>query len=123
MSTKFTPGPWEADGTLVWAKEQHSAPALWGAKREYSDGRLHADGRRRDCYGPLCDTNDGEYVESRNPEADAHLIAAAPDLYEALLTAIAEVDAVAPELPKFTARLDAAVDQFRAALAKARGEA
>lgn len=58
---------------------------------------------------------------SPNPQADANLIAAAPDLYEALVDVMAEISFLGNEVHYFgtTERFDAA----RAALAKARGEA
>ena len=53
-------------------------------------------------------------------EKDAHLIAAAPDLYEALVDVMAEISFLGNEVHYFgtTERFDAA----RVALAKARGE-
>ena len=93
---KHTPGPWEADGSLVYAPKEHSFGALYGASR---DGRA-----------PICDTGDGEYCQSLSPEADALLIAAAPDLL-----------AVCKDIEGFLKRSGYDTALVRAAIAKAEG--
>jgi hypothetical protein len=55
-------------------------------------------------------------------DANAHLIAAAPDLYEALDTLTCVVGLTAIKYPGQLAVLQEAVDGARVALAKARGE-
>lgn len=113
--SEWTPGPWEADGCIVWARSEVSKPHLYGAGRPYHDGRLDRLGRPA-LYSPICDTDDGDYVRSPNPEADAHLIAAAPDLYEALERMLL----VAKSLSESVHEEDIAM--VNAALARARGE-
>ncbi len=96
--TKFTPGPWTATGDKI---HQASLDASVIA------GRIaHVD---RGCH--------------RQDMANAHLIAAAPDLFAAL-------DAICGDLANFTGAPSDYADWInprfragRAALAKARGEA
>jgi hypothetical protein len=78
--TTFTPGPWIAhdNGSSVYTE----APV--------DPGRCYGYG-----CGPafVCDLNDGEYHEysdSAEQVANARLIAAAPDMYEALKAIRAE---------------------------------
>jgi len=66
-------------------------------------------------YANICGARDREWSESAN-DANAHLIAAAPDLYEALENLIAWID---PNENYDEPQTNAAY----AALAKARGEA
>jgi hypothetical protein len=92
--TKFTPGPWEWDGN-VWDYEYYNeAPWLEG-----KDGRVVLSGQIR------CST-----------EANAHLIAAAPELYDAvkeLLYALQDDE---------NWRTSGVYEDAESALAKARGE-
>lgn len=87
---KFTPGPWVADGTTVYADAFKSG---------------------RNVYGAVACLAIGEDDTAFQEIANAHLIAAAPDLYEALEGVLRVAD-------RQTVEFDAA----RAALAKARGE-
>ena len=87
---KFTPGPWVA---VRWAETRALTGAVVVIRPE---DKGHA---------PVADV--------RWPERDAHLIAAAPDLY----AACEAMDAAAKG-----GDWGAAVDAARAALAKARGE-
>lgn len=94
----FTKGPWAVADVL------------------YDDP--HHDGYRWDVHIPGKQT-----VAEVDKEPDAHLIAAAPCMYDAILTAIAEIEMISPAVPSATARLDAAVDEMRRILSHARGEA
>lgn len=90
--TKWTPGPWVAAAT--------SDLMLWVARGE-PDGEIIAQ------------------LDSVNPY-DAHLIAAAPDLYEALEDLFKELTLGDFDLPS---SLKPEIAQAAKALAKARGEA
>lgn len=98
--TRWTPGPWIAypnqDENLFYIAQQDGAPYTPG----YSD-----------VCGLSCHTWDGERFTVQ--QANAHLIAAAPELFEALEEMLAECedDEFAPH-----------VMEAKAALAKARGE-
>lgn len=101
----FTPGPWRVfDGDLVVAG---NAQVAYPATLAFPDNPVGLD-------GPYSD-------EQR--EANARLIAAAPDLYAALQTAkhvMVNVDAtVGDNWREYAAAIDAA----RAALARVNGEA
>lgn len=97
MATKHTPGPWQVfnapDGRIFVETETPQQQPHFSTIAQVDPGY----GR----YGP--------------PEANAHLIAAAPDLYEALGYLLAE---------RCEDRLCGSLDcnRARAALAKARGE-
>ena len=74
MSEKFTPGPWEAYNSVVHTTKKDSLPPdrTWGYG--LNDGFI-------------CCLDDGEYHNYSDPEecaANAHLIAAAPEMYEML---------------------------------------
>jgi hypothetical protein len=89
----FTPGPWEVDGTHVYAPS----------------GILSA--RRKVC------------IVRDNLEANARLISAAPELYEALRLFVEEYDAVDDHTGvSLMIAYDNALMAGRAALAKARGQ-
>ena len=100
--TKFTPGPWTTQG---WG-------ALW-AYIPVNDAR----------HNLVCSMYpDPAHDYSRNEVlANAHLIAAAPDLYEALAGIIADDDS-STSLALQRSRWDDRMVAARAALAKARGE-
>jgi hypothetical protein len=92
METKFTPGPWVADGIFI------------------------------------CDNDDNNVCicEQDNWEPDSYLIAAAPELYEALEQLLDQFDSEIRSEYGGTSMLEsrlAEADYARAALAKARGEA
>ena len=91
--TKFTPGPWEWDGNVWDYNPVFEAPWLEGG-----DGRIILKG-----------------AITCSSEANAHLIAAAPELYEACETMLFEL-VVGP-----TCR-EEVIANARTALAKARGE-
>ena len=98
-NTKFTPGPWVADTTdpsdvVVWAVPDPSDKLIANIGQRVQQVQVAFD----------CDI------------ANAHLIAAAPDLYAALYALLKA------NLSCDDDNIDAA-DAARAALAKARGEA
>ena len=99
--TKFTPGPWETDNYAV--------------RSEGPNGRQIA----------LCEISvRGRPYDETYPEAlsNATLIAAAPDLYEALLDALFCMDGVADgDFARDGDTVKAAMATARAALLKARG--
>lgn len=95
---QFTPGPWSVENTasqsdrwMVMAPHPYSDAHKYGVAR----GIEHAD--------------------------DAHLIAAAPELYEALATILANYVDLLAEKDAYP-ETDSNVYYSRAALAKARGE-
>lgn len=115
---KFTPGPWriEDETTLVWGACNPDDTSSYGMGYPITECRT---------------TNISSWAKGPDAEegiANARLIAAAPDMYEAL-------EAVLPFVPISFAttsrpgnanekneKLAAALSQARAALAKARGE-
>ena len=98
MKTKQTPGPWRAEGCTVYAGESRVAQT-WS------------------------DTHDG--LPTPTMEADARLIAAAPDLLAALKSALEWLRAARADEPDDwdTSDLDAAIKMGRSAVAKAKGGA
>jgi len=109
MKTAFTPGPWE----VIAACEHHGAyvTSPWGTTL--------ADLYNMSNPSDLSVRNGGSskpipFVDS---EANAHLIAAAPELYQALEALCELADGLGEHL-----EFDAACENARAALAKARGE-
>ena len=89
----FTPGPWKWD--------------------------QHGGLRGKDRNAVINPTLRGDVLSGVNREADAHLIAAAPDLYAALKYLVKQVDEV--ERSTVIRGSDIMADA-RTALAKARGE-
>lgn len=95
----FTPGPWHC-GTF---RETGNAPGIdIGAANNSNIALAHHDSSDRESY---------------ETKANARLIAAAPDLLEALN------DIVGGTLPDDTGRLKAIREVARAAIAKATGDA
>ncbi|MEQ3644793.1 MAG: hypothetical protein ABNH17_05460 [Paracoccus sp. (in: a-proteobacteria)] len=70
---KWTPGPWAIDFSSIISKAD-ALPA----------GRVHGYGCGNDFVADLNDGEYHEYTDRDEQDANAHLIAAAPDLYEAL---------------------------------------
>lgn len=98
--SKHTPAPWVAHGKSVFTSSDNS----WG----------------RNCIVADCTYQDGVASE-RLAEANARLIAAAPELLEALETLLSELDDMRSDglfqnHPTFTTALQ------RRAIAKAKGE-
>jgi len=98
--TPWTPGPWEYTGGDVWV-----------------DGReLVCCGRRQDeCCGEP-DVRAGQDLIAQTSEQNAPLIAAAPELAEALQRIVAAIDASEESIGSLHC-----VQLARAALAKAKG--
>ena len=69
--TKFTPGPW-----IICIQDDNNCANTIFAKSQLKDGRITAE----DWDFDICTTG----IDHENYEANAHLIAAAPDLYEAV---------------------------------------
>jgi hypothetical protein len=97
MSGKWTPGPWRVNRKAATNVEADNGRQIRGVAA---------------CGGYYDNTSNGAWATEN--EANAHLIAAAPDMAKAL---IACISASTPD--ERTAAIDAAL----AALAKARGEA
>lgn len=97
MEAKFTPGPWVIDAGFDGS----------GNFNQY--WQVHDGSDAIVCSTMFC--------MAGNKEANAHLIAAAPDLYEALSRIESIIEGAFPNLNDGEAMRDA-----RAALAKARGE-
>jgi len=95
--TRWTPGPWEWE----WAVTGLGS----------SDGRVLTKERHFALGFPTCIAVSPRMVTKEQWEANASLLAAAPDLYEALVGVIAVADRATVEF-----------DRARAALALARGE-
>lgn len=101
METKWTPGPWVVDPeenwiVTEWRSTEHGLQTL------------------------ICDMMDEEAPQY---EANAHLIAAAPELYEALLECVEEIRAVNMVDGEIKDKdTEAVYTKAKAALRKARGE-
>lgn len=99
--TKWTPGPWSVENTATCGIRVVHGPADPGTG-------FHDD----------VDFGRGLIGPSDEQRANMHLIASAPDLYDALNALVTECESLYK-----SGRLDASVWlQARAALAKARGE-
>lgn len=92
METKWTSGPWFAKGNFVWALNDNGVNRF--------DLGINAGWE-----------TEAQRTSREEAEANAHLIAAAPDLYETLAEALILIP------PHYDT-----ADKARAALAKARGE-
>jgi hypothetical protein len=109
--TKFTPGPWKA----FFGTENNSV--LLGIGEE-STGEGVAD-----CGQIYCKGKFGIW-RGKDPEAraNAHLIAAAPEMYEQLQSARDKVARLVAELGGDEYAVAMACDPYDATLCKARGE-
>lgn len=115
MSTKFTPGPWAIDWYECVASSSD-------AKELKHEGVKTGDvfWRMPKSIGPITAEHSHWGGLMLDVEAaDAHLVAAAPDLYEALERTLSWL---AGYQGGACLRPDGPYDQARAALAKARGE-
>jgi|SRR5699024_4431295 len=106
--TKFTPGPWRlsSQSPRIIQKDCRDTGS--------DHGFLIASSMGRD--------DSGFYASESEADANAHLIAAAPELFEALDTLVSVVGLTAFKYAEQRAVLQEAADQSIAALAKARGE-
>lgn len=106
METKYTKGPWR-----------------WSDRFQTSDGRLTFSLLGADGFGILSCDGDANSPQNVNV-ADAHLIAAAPELLEACVVLIEWDEREKDHAVNFHARMalcDAALLKARAAIAKAEG--
>lgn len=99
--SKHTPGPWEID----WYICREGEKELWRVPR--SIGPAYTDHNHWA----------GSYITA--DKADAHLIAAAPDLLEALKSLVKVTSWICEN--SYGDDMDAAFQQARAAIAKAEG--
>ncbi len=105
----FTPGPWrvEYETTLVWGNCDQEDTSSCGMGYPIAEARITPSGywaKKPDCF---------------EGEANAHLIAAAPELYEAVLKALSYIE----NTERLWGITLSSGDELRAVLAKARGEA
>lgn len=103
MSAKHTPGPWRIEGYTRLLGGGVTGHTISHGVNNYRDGP----------EGYVCTTNG-------TSEADARLIAAAPDLFDALQDIVADDDA-GVSLADQRSRWDERMSAARAALAKATG--
>ena len=103
MSTKFTPGPWLVDEVLD-RRGNHCAYSVWPSHE------------RQGPRNRIVSTPDGVTAEAK---ANAHLIAAAPEMYEVIeeIAGMKITDCDAHDAANYMR------DAARALLAKMRGEA
>lgn len=102
-----TPGPWEV--------EIHANGCVFITSPNTSS----SGGDIADLYHTILDAFDGQQIVTKqNAEANAHLIAAAPDLLEACEEAVEQLWHLAKDK-----QTNPWVKQLRAAIAKAKGEA
>ena len=125
MSAGFTPGPWAA-GPWIDSMGGHVYRVVKAANRNVSGVTVY--GRRSDGTTGGQKLKGGGHarsVASEECDANANLIAAAPDLFEALLLWQAYDDQDEADFAQIGPMLlyARAIDATRAALAKARGEA
>lgn len=112
MTTKFTKGPWRFDAvTLCVVANTKVASLPQSEKGGWPNRAAVAD---------VCRA----FYEAEH-EANAHLIAAAPDLYEALEGVTTELSAIMDMAPgnRHNAEVFDKIDVALTALSKARGEA
>lgn len=112
MTTKHTPGPWR----LVETDEGHE---IHFGSRITSPGRFRAQHRPVEYEHSLFPDESQYYAEA---VANARLIAAAPDLLEALEALVAEQNGP-PLLGRHEASWREAMAKAEAAIAKAKGAA
>lgn len=113
METKWTKGPW---------KREPDHPVTGYA--DIDDHIVGADGCTvADCYGPReLQPQRTNLPLAEQCRSNAHLIASAPELYEALDEVMALLRKEAPGTPLNNHRFDALGMKAHAALAKACGE-
>lgn len=104
-----------------WYVEQSSTWGLCVRTRERQHEVMVAKGQP-------CKTEDGYVAYRLGSKKEAHLIAAAPELYEAAQQTLEWMDSLPAEIQNLmsediSAALAVAYDDCRAALARARGEA
>lgn len=105
---RWTPGPWEFNGpgSCGWVHVMgHPTPNTNWCVATCTNGRLDGDGSK---FAGI----------QKEAEANARLIAAAPELYEAL----EDVERMFTSFPLLAGANSGKVSKIRAVLAKARGE-
>lgn len=105
--SKHTPGPWHYSGEI--------SPCGYEVKHPLYCGEVRADESDR-YLGSVCEIQSADHVDgisNEEAEANARLIAAAPELLDACEACLARDDIADDELGVM----------LRAAIAKARGEA
>lgn len=107
--TKWTPGPWICDGRTVYAL---APTGRWRKGVEEMANRLDCRVQTSACL-----------ASANELEADARLMAAAPELHEALTDALDQLEEHAENCGMSRQIIAASWPKLRAALAKARGEA
>ena len=105
MTSKHTPGPWVVNASengLVWVDGDSETVSICDLYHRHKDG---------------------EFISKENVKANARLISAAPDMYEALADLLSSLEVVWSK--GFAARedLEPEIKFARAALSKAEGEA
>ena len=114
--------PWEETWTATWRANAGYDRMTSGTEIVSSGGReiVTVDHGWRDA-----EQRDSDGGEWKNPkrDADAALIAAAPELYSALDTALAVLALLSLEGRRDVPAFDSLTDAMRMALRKARGEA
>lgn len=111
---KFTPGPW-------WPVYSRHVD-IWYVMTGRDDANACHYGDR---LGATISSGIGDHTEKRtsgNERENAHLIAAAPDLYEALKESVGFIESIRSTRIEIVADRDRIARLARAALAKARGE-
>ena len=101
-----TPGPWHI--------EKWNPQAIFSRIGTHVASATHGDGRNAFSIGKLTDS-----CQNDDPEANARLIAAAPDLLAACEAALAERANVGLNRPHWTPGV---TERLQAAIAKAKGE-
>jgi hypothetical protein len=117
MSAKHTPGPWAYYGGERWVGSATEKSLLYCA-----DVHADAPGYR----GNVCDIQSADHISGitrAEAAANARLIAAAPDLLEALYAVLDDVEDLDMYPSNAVGREAGAFDLVVAAIAKATGEA
>lgn len=121
MSTpKWTPGPWLMAGEVKLVGSKESCDLLYcGDVRpavpvgSYRGEICHIQSADHICQG----------IRIEEARANAHIIAAAPELYEALVASNRTLLAIYHSLKNYEPGIDILMQENEAILAKARGEA
>lgn len=112
---KHTPGPWQVRGEIKSGAASRAPIDEWC-------GSVYPQRKDYNYRGEVCflqSSNCIKGVTSAEAAANAHLIAAAPDLLAACEEVLALMDDHNVNAPN---KWSAAVDQMRAAIAKAKGQ-
>ena len=103
---KHTPGPWKHHGEAVWSEHKSVSGKETRGTRTTHEGAVSSRQRMPDA----------------EREANSNLIAAAPELLEALEFSITDTGALAEQSPMYALRRLASISEAaRSAIAKAKG--